>query len=964
MSRRIALLVLIATLAAAPAPPTPRRQAPPSSRSASTIRCPANRDVWLSAVDDEQSFNMGAARSIKLKVWQEFGLVDFDVAALRGRSIERAALYLKPTGRAKLGLNGGSDLHWLTVSTVSHDWVEGLSTRYGRDLRGHGATFLESSFEHENWGWEGARIWDVSLGNGRTLRTDGRLQAVRLQRDSEPWLRMEIDPRLVQALVAGASHGLLLMDGSTGVGVNSFIKSRESGEGPFLEVKVGDSDSSPPAAPSEVHLTPLANRATAESGALEVRLRLPEGAFAFDVRIAGRAVERWQIPFALDAADVQSFPIVDLPPDRSMRVEVAAVDAAGNRSPYAGATTTSSRRFRPPELPRLDSGSAGGPPPRLGGAKVWAFPEVTEVDPLTGRVLGGTVDSDPRRKNSVWDGATGTVRLIAARGEIVSFQLAIEGALAEVSVALSNLRGPGEIADRNVRLWRTWYVAGRPEYALPLVGSFQVPAADNNVPGQTLQAITVDLHIPPRSPAGEYRGSVTVASPDDQIELDLQLRVFDVVLPDEIHFNVELNTYAGPGRAGSPSFVDSFRLAHYHRATINRVPYTHRGAVHSDWVPRLDAQSRITDWSEFDHNLGGLLDGSWFVDNPRGPVPVPTLYLPFFEGWPRDFRKHYHPGPGIPLDAVDPIAKLRHDTLAPALLEALDPTFKQALQTTVREFVRHFQEKGWNRTRLQFYLNNKPQYGYTMWTLDEPFESLDWAAINAFARLFKSAVEDPAVYTAAWQQDLYSRGLEEMDRQRPVFLFRADVSRPMWQGSVSDGLINSMYVSSDALPYSRLLRGLKERMPTLLSTYGSANRVEENNWRSAAWCLEAFVHHADGVLPWQSLGGAEALSTPTQTALLIDAGPLGGAVASLRLHALRRGAQDAELLRLLQLETGWSRQQIGQMVAEALYPEGAHQSRDRALRSLESLSAAGFYRLKLGILSLLTRAREANPAAG
>ena len=46
---------------------------------AETTRCKATRDVWLSASwkDKELDCSMGAAKTIKLKSWQEFGIVDF-----------------------------------------------------------------------------------------------------------------------------------------------------------------------------------------------------------------------------------------------------------------------------------------------------------------------------------------------------------------------------------------------------------------------------------------------------------------------------------------------------------------------------------------------------------------------------------------------------------------------------------------------------------------------------------------------------------------------------------------------------------------------------------------------------------------------------------------------------------------------------------------------------------------------
>jgi len=88
------------------------------------------------------------------------------------------------------------------------------------------------------------------------------------------------------------------------------------------------------------------------------------------------------------------------------------------------------------------------------------------------------------------------VRLAAAKGEIVCFQIALQGAVQDVKVEVSALKGPGEIPAKGVRLWRNWYVQDQGEYAIPLDGAVSCPMPDNGVNGQTLQALTVDLHVP------------------------------------------------------------------------------------------------------------------------------------------------------------------------------------------------------------------------------------------------------------------------------------------------------------------------------------------------------------------------------------------------------------------------------------------------------------------------------------
>lgn len=919
---------------------------------ADKVKCAATRDVWLSACPTEVDFNMGAAPRIKLKAWQEFGLVDFEVSALKGRTITEAWLYVKPAGGHKFGLNGGTDLRWLTLSTVSHDWVEGKSASYANDTAGNGATFNESSYQKANWGWPGAKCWDVILGNGNTLRFDDQLAPA-----EAGWLRIKVDPRLVQALVAGATHGFLLMDGSVSYVANCFIASRESGAGPYLEVTTGETRTATPAAPANVQVKPASNWATADLGAVMVSLTPPKAAFAYHVRVNGQDAQRWQIPFAVSGAE-QSFPLQDLPAGAEVKVEIAALDAAGNKSAYVRAAGRASPALTVPTLPAFPFKPAGGTPMSFGEAKVWAFPEITKVSPTTGLVLSEKGESDFRGKNPVWDAANGTIRLAAARGEIVSFQVAVEGPAQGCGIEVSDLKGAsGQISAKGVQFWRNWYVGEQAEYAIPLAGKFDCPSADNKIAGQKIQAVTVDRHIPKDAKAGDYQGEVKVSSVAGEVKLALRVRVYDVAIPDEIHFNPELNCYGGPGTAGSDQFRNSFKLAHYHRCTINRVPYNQSGRVHGDWNPAVDDKGHVSDWSQFDANLGGLLDGSWFKDNPRSGVPVPCLYLPLHEGWPRNFRNHYRPGENVPLNGKDPNEKLKHDVLAKPIEEAMDQAFQEAWVTCAKDFYRHAEEKGWNRTAFEFYLNNKPNYGYTLWTLDEPVVYTDWAALNFFGRLAKQGINDPEVYTPRFFQDYFEKGLSGMNRSRPTFLFRGDISRIMWQGSCSDGIMNVVYANGEALAMPRLIRNDKLRMPAVIYVYGGCNKPSLANWESAAWCLKAYASGMDGVLPWQSLGGPNCLKQLNEEGLIIHAGQYGDAVASFRVHALRRGAQDCELLRLLQLKNGWSRGHIGLLVSQKVPLTAQFKQKfsdEAAAVTFGSLTSQGFCEMKEGVLQLLT----------
>ena len=893
----------------------------------------ANRHASISDHSAERDKVNGNRGAMKIKFFEEFGLVGFDTTALKGKKIKSATLIVKPAGGEKFNLNGGTDLTWISVSSVSQEW----------DVN---KVCANRSGVRDDWGWAGARIYDVVLGNGNTLRSNGRLQP------SGGVHKMPLDPKLVEALVAGASTGLFIADGST-----SYIMNCKIAGDVTIEVVTDGADTQAPAAPANLKAAPAPNLATRELGAAQIAVTAPQDALTYDISVNGQKLPRWQIPFAVPGVQ-QVFPILDLPPSTDVRIEVTAVDAAGNRSSAVTVSCKSSPALTVPLLPGPDFKPADGEPKSLGTAKVYAFPEVTEIDAVTGKVLHEK-RTDFSRANPVWDGASGTVRLAAARGEIASFQIALEGSIKGVTLALSDLAGPGKVDKRNVRLWRNWYVKNQPEYALPLTGAVDCPMEDNAVVGQTHQAVTVDYFIPAATPPGNYAGTVTLTAGGSSVKLPLKIKVYPAVIPDTIHFNPELNCYGGPGQAGSDQFKNSFRIAHYNRCTINRVPYSQSGRVHDDYVPAVDATGKVTDWSNFDNNLGGLLDGSWFKDNPRAGVPVASLYLPQFEGWPLDFQKYYQPGPGVPPASKNHDDNVKHHILAKPIEEAMDPAFKTAFVNNVRDFYEHARKKGWNRTAFQCYLNNKANYGYTRWTLDEPSIYRDWEALNYLGTLWKQGINDPAVYTPQWHEALFRVGLGEMKRDRPTFLFRGDISRMTWQGNLSDGLMNIIYLNGGDFDKPRLIQNHKRRMPSIMYAYGGCAPFEKSNWDNAAWCLQAYASESDGVLPWQSLGTGLTNPDPdgNGNAVITDAGEkYGSAVGSLRLHGLRRGAQDCELLRLLQLKKGWSRQHIGLLVSQKVPLTSEYKQRfndEAAAASFGQLSSHGFIEMKEGVLKML-----------
>jgi len=923
------------------------------------VQLPASRDVWLSAVGEEVDYSMGKTNQLKLKIWQEFALVDFDVSAAKGRRIQEAQLWLYPVGDAVVGKDRGTDLSWITVATVSADWVEGSAAKsYEKDTAGHGATFNEASFTRRPWAWPGSKVYDVILGNGNSLRSDARLEKA-----EDGWFKMKVDPRVVEALVAGASHGLLVMDGATSAQQNNFIASRESGKGPRLVVNLGEMDTGSPSGVTDLQVTPAPQAATATHGALKVSFESPSDATAFQVRLDGKAVARWQVPFPRNLPASQTFELIDLPADKQVKVEVAVADAAGNVSPTASAEARTSKKLSVQPLPASRwRPSPASPKPCVGKLCVWAAPALVKFDPISCHILTDPARKKYDRANAVWDASAALIRLSAARADIVAFQLAVkafEGKLDSVKVEVGDLKGDGgAISASNVKLFRNWYVktGGRwhSEYAIPLTESFNIPAPDNRVPDQRMQAVTVDVFVPRTTKPGTYEGPVTVESAGlTPVKMRLQIRVHEAVIPDELNFNPELNCYGGPGETGTKHFFESHRLAHYHRCTINRVPYGQDSTVDEDMIPKLSGAGKdihVADWSYFDRRVGPLLSGEAFRGNPRDGVPVRSFYLPLFENWPANIHKHYHPD--APTSGEN--WQMRHNMLAKPIEEAFDQPYKDAMVAVTRQYLEHFEQKGYTRTVVEMYLNNKPKKDRmvsTAWTLDEPVRTLDWMALAFYSRLFHEGIKG---------------------QQNAQFVFRGDISRPHWQGTFMDGLMEYMYANSGQFAMPRLMADWKRRNDGVLYCYGSCNPLVRDkkplsHYESAAWCIKAYVHGCDGVLPWLSLfeGDGKLLTESgsgyhgLDNGLLIDGQRFGVArVASYRVFALREGAQLVELMRQVAASDRYTRTQMG-MLVEPKVPLGAGFKQafadEAAAVSFGDVSGDAFVELREALLTMLSK---------
>jgi len=905
-----------------------------------TVRLKATADIWVSGFRGEEAFTAGKYPQFKLKSIQELAAIRFDAARAAGRQVRGARLVLRRAGK--------DQLRYVRVSTVNADWVEGTNAQ--RLAAGDGASYrFADNAPKRPWAWPGSQLCDVIMGSGHSLATWA-------QREQLPdgWIAVNLTPELIYALVAGDTDGLAVMDGGTPAFNNNFIHSVQSKWAPYIEVDLGGSAPAPPAAP-KVRAEPDPPRAHLGSGAIKVTVAAADGVFCWRVKLDGRRVARWRVPHPA-AKGPTVFTLDDLTPSKTHPLEVVAVAPGGAASrPTTVKATASPALAAPPTLRTLRPPAGGADPrPTLGGMRVWACPPLVKVSPETGKVMFKDAgDKEPvRRANAVWDGRG--VKLFGARGETVSFQIAIDLAgpakTWRFKIIPFALKGPGgaTIGAGQFDLYRNWYAKNKsgkwqPAYCVPIKAAqaVQVPDPKRKIDKQANQSFYVDLYIPKDAAPGRYARSIGVTATDAEntpagwaLGLPISLEVFDFALPDRLSFWPQLNTYSIPTR-----WHDYFRLAHNHRCVYY---YRFGGSV----VPTTGRGKDLKiDWGWWDRVYAPLLTGEAFKDCRRASVPIEAIALPFWDSWPTPLTKATYDYPGDwPKRGDSNQGLIDHYLKAPYIADALSDDYKAAFAAAVKQFIEHFKAKGWTRTECQCVFVGKNTHriahGANMWwTTDEPYHWDDWQALWFF-------------------NDLFVRARDAAGGDPDRWVTRADISRPQWQGRVLHGAIDTVYFGGFAgAARIRRCRTLAREAPLELRAYGGVSADNGSNTASLAWIVNCWLNGASAALPWQTLGNDRALDVNDSAvggAAMICPGERFGAgpVADIRLKAFRDGEQLIEYLHLAEARCGLNREQVRAMVAPAVRLQGAARSGAGA----DNADAVRFAALKAWQIAGLRRA--------
>ena len=396
-------------------------------------------DVWVSSYPGEENLNMGAARKLKLKGIQEMAILDFDLASIEGRKVENGRLYFCDT-------NKKNKLRKIGISTVASSWIEGKSRGYFVDVIGRGATFSYSSYKQQRWAGDKSDLTYVTMGNGYTWQ-----HHTELKREDGMWWSVDIAPSLIHAIIANKSYGLLIMDESGQTITDNYVFSRESRHSsPYMMITYREVQKKEIPEKLKVELSTSYENAHIGFGAVIMKVFIKEKLLAYDIYINGERAPLWRVPKPGPTGSIQEIILDWLPPEKKINIKILAVDGMGQRSEPVLASGYSSKslpkiRFSAYEIPdhvkkkEWDPSFSKKP-------HIWAVPETTKVDPVSGEVFGNAYSEEFNKRNPIWSAEKREITILGVKGEIIGFQLVVEiddQHLGELQLGATQLIGSG-----------------------------------------------------------------------------------------------------------------------------------------------------------------------------------------------------------------------------------------------------------------------------------------------------------------------------------------------------------------------------------------------------------------------------------------------------------------------------------------------------------------------------------------
>jgi len=843
---------------------------------------------------------------VRIKANEHYYLFDFDVRAIRDWRITGATLHLKlAKGRIRRA----------AVCTVPVGWVEGTAS--GKPQNGS-SCFTHVKYPQTAWTLGGGTVMDATFNS-----PDMMWRPAGVETGADRWMTIRIDPKLVQAVAAGLSHGLILSSETGQTRENHDVFTREQGNAkPYLTVTCV------PPLPKPIPPRPPAKAATCaagasfRTGAISVTAGLPGGMFGNKITLSEKAGGQ----AIAEKVEFHGREVIfkGLKPGGKYYVSVySLLKMGGGTGTGRPLRVTASAALVAPRAVKLRAAEKLGSVKR-GGWRLVPLP-ATARTPINAAPAAGTMDVPATARNA-W----------------VGLQVVIcppEGQARDISIKVPPLWHTGGFEMRMpplkpVRAYRIWSVPkdgdkkNHGEVLVPLAAGgmdvyekFSIPWKQNKVAsqGQECQTVFVDIWVPAKARPGGYATELAVIQGKKQVAaIPLLVDVAPAVLSDSFNIAADMNTYSSPARAMGASSSDAagymamerkyYRLAHSHRMTLNVLPYSQSGSIGWRGAPKITgrgAACKVSDWSAWDQRFGPLLDGSAFSPKsgyvgPGAGRGVRNIYLPLHENWPSPLAKNFKPFPP-PRDYQKMLAWTAD---LPPIEKCLSPDVAAAWISVLQQFKKHLGVKGWTKTQYQVYLNNKYYFrrdggrGVSLWLLDEPMAPDDFLALRHFGRMTAKAalINSPAVVQ-----------------------YRIDISRPTHQRNWLDGVVDLNVCAGQLYSQRRLIARRKRVYGEEYWNYRMPPSFAGDNVGWAVWPVRSLCWGATGTIPWQTIASGGDLQKADATALMYPGRKFGidAPLASIRMKAWRQGLQDAELLQMLKKSRKFNDLQLRAFVAMA-----------------------------------------------
>ncbi len=546
--------------------------------------------------------------------------------------------------------------------------------------------------------------------------------------------------------------------------------------------------------------------------------------------------------------------------------------------------------------------------------RIWCIHDMAKIDPVSGKAFEDNpalypkgLRGDYRARNGVWDANRGSVRLFAARNEVVAFQIILspDRPVKGVTLKATDLVGPGaRIPAGNVTMFREWYLhvtkstvkhaLGDGWYPDPLIplrlgherfgAPLDIPDPRNKVEGQKNQAVWVDVYVPESARPGVYKGAIEIGGPVAR-RVPVELEVLDVTIPDAFHYMMCLNNYGTVNHKPEPMRIKYYQLFQRHRVYLSN----DNGRV----TPKIDKNTGKIDWATYDRRQAPLLDGSAFTGKhsygagPMQGTPLVMLQLPFNCRIKRyDRRRHASQN-------------------WPDTFRMGDPAYEKLFKDTVKAFDRHWRQKGWTRTMPVLYADGA----------DEPTHYKEYEQIRYIGMLIQQAKKEMSSDRIRFKVDIgnFANVASRVRQFKSLegMMQYLDPAIDFW--CCNGGTFASGVPLYDVDGVSRRIAGGKLAFyyGTNLPPEQGGSFVDSESVGARVWALIAARYELTGGEIWHFMvNGANAWTGPNSASkdgkkrlygyaqhvypekgMGVD---FGEPIASIRLKGFRRGQQDAE----------------------------------------------------------------------